>query len=108
MKTLEERIKDLNIKMSCTWGNREEDKHPNMDSWTCKLTRREEGKRYSLTTPFFMGYGHKGKEPSIKVVLDCMLADSASIENSPDFEDWAREYGQGEDSREAKKTFPCL
>lgn len=72
-----------------------------MDHWKCVL--KMPGKRMTLV--FSMGFGHHGAEPKVKDVLDCLASDASSIENTPDFEDWASDLGYEADSRKALKTF---
>ena len=73
----------------------------NMDHWKCVV--RMAGKRMTVT--FSQGYGHKGAEPELSNVLDCLASDAAEIDNNPSFDDWASEYGYDADSRKAEKTF---
>jgi hypothetical protein len=49
-------------------------------------------KRRQMTTYFSMGPAHTGW-PRTHQVLKCLADDSAKIENTPDFEDWADEMG---------------
>lgn len=107
MKTLPARINDLKIKMTCTYGNREPvtDDMANMDPWTCKLSRSEDGKRFALTVPFFMGMGHYGKAPDTATVLNCLISDAGSVEDASSFAEWASELGYDPDSRKAEKIF---
>jgi hypothetical protein len=60
------------------------------DWWDLTLSRP--GKR-DLKLPFYMGPGHNGRIPDAYDVLACTTADAASLDNSRDYADWAREYG---------------
>ncbi|HET7178382.1 MAG TPA: hypothetical protein VFI14_01595 [Chryseosolibacter sp.] len=73
----------------------------NMDHWKCVVGMG--GKR--MTVVFSQGFGHKGKEPKLADVLNCIAFDASSVENSPSFEDWASDLGYETDSRKAEKTF---
>jgi hypothetical protein len=52
-----------------------------------------------------MGSGHKGKQPTVADVLDCLASDSAGVENADSFEGWCSEYGYDTDSRKALATY---
>lgn len=45
------------------------------------------------------------EDPSAADLLDCMASDAAGIENAPEFEEWAREYGYDTDSRKAEAVY---
>lgn len=81
----------------------------NMDHWKCLLRWKlfSNGKPIErrMTVYFSMGYGHNGKAPNAADVLDCLSSDAASIENSPDFESWASDFGYETDSRKAERAF---
>ena len=89
------------ITMTAMWT----DRNPNMDDaeymdhW--KVVIRRPG--HTLTTYFSMGYGHSGKAPKAKDVLDCLASDASGTENS--FEDWCSEYGYESDSRKAERIY---
>jgi len=76
----------------------------NMDHWKCKLTMN----RKQFTIFFSMGYGHKGKEPNIESVLDCLASDAANLEDANGFEDWAFELGYSPNSRKAEKMYRAV
>ncbi len=56
--------------------------------WTVVLMC--EGRR--MTVPFFMGSGHEGRPPTLRDVLDCLLADASMVDGLSGPE-WARECG---------------
>lgn len=72
----------------------------NMDAWTVQL--RYQGRR--MTVPFYMGYGHSGKQPTTVDVLETLIADATTYENSGDLESFMREYGY-ESKRDARQVF---
>jgi hypothetical protein len=45
------------------------------------------------------------KAPTARDVLDSLVSDASSIENSRDFEDWAGDCGYDTDSRKAEATY---
>ena len=79
-----------------------------MTHWKCHITRRDNGKRRSLTTIFSMGSGHHGAEPDLPSVLDCLASDAAGYANAQSFEDWAGDYGYDPDSRKAERTYKAV
>lgn len=62
--------------------------------WRCTLRVGVERMRVT----FSQGSGHKGRPPSIKNVLDCILSDAGSVENAGDFYGWCIEAGYDSDS----------
>jgi hypothetical protein len=100
-KTLKELINEKGLKMTCTYGAKENADFKNSDGWT--VTIYNDKKRYTFA--FYMGYGHNGKEPDIENVMDCILSDASSYENARDFEDFANEFGYDTDSRKAEKIY---
>ena len=90
------------ITMTAMWT----DRNPNMDDaeymdhW--KVVIRRPG--HTLTTYFSMGYGHSGKAPKAKDVLDCLASDASGTENS--FEDWCSEYGYESDESTKPASTP--
>jgi hypothetical protein len=101
--TLRQFIVSNGLRMTCDWAN----ENPNMNGmpagsshWKCLIRC---GKR-QMTVFFSMGPAHS-REPELADVLDCLASDAASIENAPNFEDWASELGYDTDSRKAEKTF---
>jgi GH35 family endo-1,4-beta-xylanase len=58
-----------------------------------------------MSTYFSKGSGHHGEPPNVAEVINCLASDSASIENSPIFQDWANEMGYDPDSRKAERIF---
>lgn len=74
-----------------------------------KVTIHTDGRYsgHSMDVTFSMGRGILGG-PELKDILDCMSSDSAGLENSRDFEDWASNYGYDPDSRKAEKTYKSV
>ena len=68
--------------------------------YTCTLSYR--GRR--MAVDFWMGTGI-GHEPSSLDVLDSLLMDANTYDNSRGFEDWASELGLDTDSRAVEKTY---
>lgn len=107
MQTIHHFVQKHKIKIRC----KHTDRNPHMaesrdmDHWRCSLSRPG-GKRMSVV--FSMGYGHSGKEPTAEDVLSALASDAAGYENNSDFESWASEYGYGDDSRKAHKTFKAV
>jgi hypothetical protein len=103
MKTMQERIKENNIKISSEYVD--SNPHMNDPKWEAnhyRVTLRFNRKQ--LTCYFSMGIGLSG-EPTAEDVLNSLAADAAGVENARDFEDWCSEYGYDTDSRKAEKTF---
>ena len=71
-----------------------------MDNWRCTLRC---GRR-SMLVYFSKGFGLKGERPDVAEVLDCLASDSADLETSKSFEEWAAQYGY-DLSRKAERTF---
>lgn len=105
MKTMEEFIKSNGIKMRTekTFHNPNMEDSDRMNHW--KITLRFNGRKMSFV--FSQGLGIK-HDPSLPDVLDCLASDASGIENSPDFEEWARAYGYDEDSRKAEKLHTAV
>lgn len=78
--------------------------HAEADHWACTL-RVDGDNRRRWTVPFSMGSGHRGAEPTLASVLDCLASDASSIENTQGFEDWASDMGWNADSRKAERTY---
>jgi hypothetical protein len=117
-KTISEFIAANQITMACerTDANPNMSESRDMDHWKCLIQRygqrrRNHGKPGSttgksrMTLTFSQGYGHKGAEPKLADVLDCLASDAAGAENAQDFEEWCSEYGYDPDSRKAEKTY---
>ena len=88
------------------------DRNPNMadEEWAraafhYKVKLRRAGK--TMTTYFSMGPAIK-EPPELDQVLDSLASDAAGLENSPEFEAWAQEYGYDTDSRKAEKDFHAV
>ncbi|MCA1841067.1 MAG: hypothetical protein LC723_12215 [Actinobacteria bacterium] len=106
-KTLRNFIRDNNLTISAQAAESNpfmDD--PSMSHWKVTITGRfYNGSRRRLTTPFSMGSAHTG-EPEIESVLDCLLSDASSADQS--FEDWAADLGFDTDSRKAEKTYRAV
>lgn len=112
MATETQTIQSLISETGITMTAERVDRNPHMDSqdmdhWKCKFVGRNLGMT-RMTVYFSKGYGHKGAEPEISEVLDCLASDAAGFSNAPSFEDWASEYGYDTDSRKAEKTFKAV
>jgi hypothetical protein len=75
------------------------------DLWTCRLKRKDGHATSSMTVPFKMGQGHKGKPPTLADVLDCLASDSASVEEAENFHDWAHSLGMNLDSIKDREIY---
>lgn len=75
-----------------------------MDHWKVQLKRGPK----RMTIVFSKGFGHNGEPPTIEEVLDCLASDSASIVDSPNFEEWAEDFGYDPDSRQAERTYSAV
>jgi hypothetical protein len=90
------------VKINCTWGTTNQkamDRMKDMDAWTVKL----QFEKRQMTIPFFMGYGHNGKEPNLKTVLHSLVTDYHAGKES--FNDFCGNFGYDEDSRNAERTW---
>ena len=108
-KTMTEFLEEARITMSAKWAdsnpNMDPDSARQMDHWRCIFRMGNK----QLTVSFSQGFGHNGKAPKAKDVLDCLGSDAASYENARgDFEQWASEFGYDTDSRKAEKTFKAV
>lgn len=105
--TLREFIRKNHIRIKNEWtdSNPCMDDSSNMDHWKVTVYAQPNIKRTQMMIYFSKGYGHHGKEPQVDEVLDCLLSDSAGVENARSFEDWASDYGYDTDSHKAEKIF---
>ena len=71
------------------------------DHWRCVLRY---GRR-RMTVLYTKGYGHNGKPPDAREVLDCLALDATSFDDFDSFEDWARNLGFDPESRKAARTY---
>jgi hypothetical protein len=103
MTTLRQFIAQHKISMSAGWA----DSNPNMadmprgsSHWKCVLRccKRQ------MTVPFSMGPAHS-KEPTVEDILSCCASDSATVENTRSFEDFADALGYDPDSRKAERIY---
>lgn len=86
-------------------GRRYVDKVEARDGWEhyatrCKLTYQ--GRSMVLT--YKQGVGHVDP-PTRRDVMESVLMDSASLADYDTFEEWARQYGEDDDSRAAKRLW---
>ena len=100
--TLEQFIEDHKLGIICrrTKANPNMESETPMDHWKCVLNNPA-GK--TLHVFFSMGQGHKGKQPKLDEVLNCLASDCSGVEN--DFEDFCSELGYDTDSRKAERIF---
>lgn len=105
-KPMSEVLQGVKIRMTATWvdHNPHMDDSSAMDHWKCKIYCGSQ----SMTVYFSKGYAHKGAEPTLEEVLDCLASDAAGYENARSFEDWAGDYGYDTDSRKAERTFKTI
>lgn len=103
MQTLKTFIKANRIRMTAEWAG-ENPKMSDMPAgsshWKCTFRRDN----LRMTIPFSQGPAISG-EPTAEDVLECLLSDSASVENAGSFEDWCSEFGYDQDSRKAESVF---
>lgn len=70
-----------------------------MDHWT--VTIKGNNKRMSVA--YSMGSGHKGKEPDLEGVLECLASDVSCSQDT--FSEFCSNLGYDEDSRKAEKIY---
>ncbi len=99
--SIEQFIKANGITIKSVRTNSNPNMASDMDHW--KVTLRSGGR--SMTLTFSKGFGHRGAEPTTDEVLDCLSSDASGVSNANSFGDWCDEYGYGEDSRKAKRTY---
>lgn len=75
----------------------------NMDHWRCRIKNNLNGNRMRVV--FSMDTGHRGKQPTLADVLDCLTSEAASVDSARSFDDWCSEYGCDTDSRKAERTY---
>lgn len=108
MQTMTQFAAKNRISMRVEWEASRPDKlMPKMSRhFRCVLRCLETSKR--MTVHFSQGDAHT-KEPTVEDVLSCLASDAAGWENSGgSFQEWCREYGYEEDSREALKVFSAI
>lgn len=72
----------------------------------CCVLKNAEGK--SMSFYYSKGSALKGP-PKLREVVECLVFDSRSIEESDSFEEWAQAFGYDEDSRAAERIYnACL
>lgn len=105
MATIHEFIRANNI----TYTSEPVPSNPNITdtAWAAtakhyRVTLRRPGHR--MTTYFSMGSAHTGK-PRTADVLGCLVSDANGVEKTPNFEEWARDYGYDTDSIKAQRIF---
>ena len=104
---------DMNINEFCTKHHItsthvEVDSNPNMPDQSMthyKVTLRRPGRQ--MTVRYSMGSALT-EEPETARVLDTLAFDAGDLENAPDFEDWANQYGWDTDSHKAYQTFHAI
>jgi hypothetical protein len=99
-------IRQRRLAMRAEWA----DSNPNMvgdpkwaaaaNHWKCTLRHG----RKRMTVYFSQGPAIN-HEPELKSVLDSLASDASLIEDSRDFEDFARELGYDPDSRKAERSY---
>ena len=109
MQTLEQFIKELDIKMDCKQIPERKDglMEDSARHFRCFVYAGLGGSmslNRGFRVYFSQGSGHT-QPPTVADVLDCCVMDAAGFENSPKFEDWCFEYGYDTDSRKAEKIF---
>jgi hypothetical protein len=102
-KPIAETIKGAAIQMTVerTGKNPHMADSEKMDHWRITLKCGNDKMRLY----FSKGYGHKGAEPRLEEVLDCLASDACGIDNARNFKEWASEYGYSTDNRKAEKTY---
>lgn len=74
--------------------------------WNVTLGRGELGVNWAeMRVPYWMGEAHGKTKPTAGDVMDCLCSDTASIENTSGFEDWAADLGYDPDSRRAEAIY---
>ncbi len=74
---------------------------PSMDHYKCTLFN--DGRQ--MVVFFSKGSGHKGAEPTLDEVLECLASDCAQLGS---FEDWCSDFGFDSDSRKAERTYNAI
>jgi hypothetical protein len=105
MATIQERITELGISATITEGTDELPPFEMKGSIGWTVTLHLEGRR--MTTPFWQGPAVKDP-PDAATVLDCLVSDATTIEDTPTFEDWAVELGFNPDSIRAYRTWQAV
>lgn len=99
MPTLSELVSEHRITLTLAAGEPDENfNQPGAHHF--KATLHCGGRR--MTVPFHTGAGWD-KDPTAADVLDCLLSDANSAEES--FEDWCADLGYDSDSRTAERTY---
>lgn len=105
--TLHEFINRYNVKLDCEpVGARPDDLdtwHPASFHYKCIL--KHNNKQFSFY--FTQGPAVEGP-PTVTGVLKCLITDTLIAENSPDFEDFANEFGYCMDSRRAERIYKAV
>lgn len=108
--TLDEFIERHGLTMDAEYA----DTNPNMTGmppgsmhWLCTIRRGGE----TMAVPFSQGPAHT-EPPTAADVLNCLASDASSIENAPDWLDWAEEMGFGDEGasgmRKARDTYQAI
>lgn len=77
-----------------------------MISYGVTLTRPYGASMYVLRVDFHVGTAHGA--PDAEDVINCLVQDALSLENSTGFEDWAENLGYDPDSRKAEKIYKAV
>lgn len=92
------------ITATVVYGNKEAD-DGDLDEWKRSanpwtVTLHYQGRR--MTVPFWTGSGWT-REPTASDVLECLLSDASSADES--FDEWCANYGESTDSRKAERNY---
>jgi hypothetical protein len=100
------KLQALGLRMTCEYGAEPNETIPESDPWTCRLTYTDtNNKRRRMTVPFYMGFGHGGREPELADVVSALIMDASTIEYASSFENFAAELGYDSDSRTAERLY---
>lgn len=98
-KDLATLIREYGITAAVEYGAPSNSYFGDSDPWTVTLRF---GRR-RMTVPFYMGYGHNGREPLVGEVLECLLSDANASEDG--LEEFCANLGLDADSRKAERTY---
>lgn len=91
---------NITMRVEPGWEGQVPTEMEGMGAWTVLLKRKASGATERVLVPFFMGQGHKGREPGIGEVLECLLGDAESVEGVGR-EEWIQMMGYASDDKEA-------
>lgn len=98
--TMSDRVTEYGITMKITSGP---DYQRDADGWehnAYRITLRRKAEGRTIRTPWRAGLGITGA-PTVAEVLDSLVSDAATFEQSAGFEDFAADMGYDSDSRKA-------